>query len=145
MLKDIKDNVYGEHVLPELCKRVNRAIATVDDTIKVHAIVESNIIKWFCIVSGSRIRIKRFGLPTIHNRYGIRVELGSMIRPCRTILIDEGFTACDADHIMKIPTFLESLINMGKFSTVLIVTHIEALQNGVSNTISIQKGERMCV
>jgi hypothetical protein len=24
---------------------------------------------------------------------GIRVELGSMIRPCRTILIDEGFTA----------------------------------------------------
>jgi hypothetical protein len=37
---------------------------------------------------------------------GIRVELGSMIRPCRTILIDEGFTACDADHIMKIPTFL---------------------------------------
>jgi hypothetical protein len=46
---------------------------------------------------------------------------------------------------MKIPTFLESLINMGKFSTVLIVTHIEALQNGVSNTISIQKGERVCL
>jgi hypothetical protein len=46
MLKDIKDNVYGEHVLPE-CKRVNRAIATVDDTIKVHAIVESNTSNGF--------------------------------------------------------------------------------------------------
>jgi energy-coupling factor transporter ATP-binding protein EcfA2 len=72
---------------------------------------------------------------------GIRVELGAMIRPCRTILIDEGFTACDADHIMKIPTFLGSLID-AKFSTVLIVTHIEALQNGVSNTINMQKGVR---
>jgi hypothetical protein len=74
MLKDIKDNVYGEHVLPE-CKRVNRAIATVDDTIKVHAIVESNTSKWFCIVSGSR-RIKRAWLPTIHNRYGDQGRAG---------------------------------------------------------------------
>jgi hypothetical protein len=40
------------------------------------------------------------------------------------------------------PTFLGSLID-GKFSTVLIVTHIEALQNGVSNTINMQKGVRM--
>jgi DNA repair exonuclease SbcCD ATPase subunit len=74
---------------------------------------------------------------------GIRVELGSMIRPCRTILIDEGFTACDADHIMKIPTFLV-VDQHGKFSTVLIVTHIEALQNGVSNT-SVSRKENVCV
>jgi hypothetical protein len=37
------------------------------------------------------------------------------------------------------------IIDAGKFSTVLIVTHIEALQNGVSNTINMQKGVRMCV
>lgn len=146
MLKDIKDNIYGEHVLPELCKRVNRAITKVDNTIGVHATMDNNVIKWYCIVNGSRIRIKRAsGFQQFIIAMGIRVELGSMIRPCRTILIDEGFTACDADHIMKIPTFLGSLIDSGKFSTILIVTHIEALQNGVSNTISMQKGARMCV
>jgi hypothetical protein len=85
--------------------------------------------------SGSRVNGVASGssehqVPTVHHRNGYQVELGAMIRPCRTILIDEGFTACDADHIMKIPTFLGSLID-GKFSTVLIVTHIEALQNGV--------------
>jgi ABC-type Mn2+/Zn2+ transport system ATPase subunit len=71
-------------------------------------------------------------------------ELGAMIRPCRTILIDEGFTACDADHIMN-SDFLRIIDRCGKFSTVLIVTHIEALQNGVSNTINMQKKVRMCV
>jgi DNA repair exonuclease SbcCD ATPase subunit len=146
MLKDIKDNIYVEHVLPELCKRVNRAIAKVDTAIGVHATMDNNVIKWYCRVNGSRIRIKRAsGFQQFIIAMGIRVELGAMIRPCRTILIDEGFTACDADHIMKIPTFLGSLIDAGKFSTVLIVTHIEALQNGVSNTINMQKGVRMCV
>jgi hypothetical protein len=41
--------------------------------------------------------------------------------------------------------FLRIIDRCGKFSTVLIVTHIEALQNGVSNTINMQKGVRMCV
>jgi hypothetical protein len=94
MLKDIKDNIYVEHVLPELCKRVNRAIAKVDTAIGVHATMDNNVIKWYCRVNGSRIRIKRAsGFQQFI--MGIRVELGAMIRPCRTILI-EGFTACDA-------------------------------------------------
>jgi hypothetical protein len=59
MLKDIKDNIYVEHVLPELCKRVNRAIAKVDTAIGVHATMDNNVIKWYCRVNGSRIRIKR--------------------------------------------------------------------------------------
>jgi hypothetical protein len=46
MLKDIKDNIYVEHVLPELCKRVNRAIAKVDTAIGVHATMDNNVIKW---------------------------------------------------------------------------------------------------
>jgi DNA repair exonuclease SbcCD ATPase subunit len=99
MLKDIKDNIYVEHVLPELCKRVNRAIAKVDTAIGVHATMDNNVIKWYCRVNGSRIRIKRAsGFQQFIIAMGIRVELGAMIRPCRTILIDEGFTACDADH-----------------------------------------------
>jgi DNA repair exonuclease SbcCD ATPase subunit len=105
--------------------------------------MDNNVIKWYCRVNGSRIRIKRAsGFQQFIIAMGIRVELGAMIRPCRTILIDEGFTACDADHIMN-SDFLRIIDRCGKFSTVLIVTHIEALQNGVSNTINMQKGVRM--
>lgn len=145
LLTDIKDNVYGEYVLPELCKRVNHVIANVDGGVAVHAVMETNVIKWYCIVDGSRVRIKRAsGFQQFIIAMGVRVELGAMIRPCRTILIDEGFTACDADHIVKIPQFLQTLISSGRFATILIVTHIEALQTGVANTIGLRKGERVC-
>jgi DNA repair exonuclease SbcCD ATPase subunit len=146
LLKDIKDNVYSEYVLPELCRRVNATIASVDGNVAVQAVMDpGGIIKWYSVDAGSRVRIKRAsGFQQFIVAMGIRVELGTMIRPCRTALIDEGFTACDAQHIQRIPDFLQSLITSGRFDTVLIVTHIEALQNGVSNTLSMRRGERMC-
>jgi hypothetical protein len=89
MLKDIKDNIYVEHVLPELCKRVNRAIAKVDTAIGVHATMDNNVIKWYCRVKGvASGSSEHRGSNSSSSQW---VSGGARCRSARgAILIDEG-------------------------------------------------------
>ena len=51
------------------------------------------------------------------------------------LLIDEGFTYCDTNHLSKIPGFLESLLN--NFDSIILVSHLEKIKDSVDNTIFI--------
>jgi hypothetical protein len=55
------------------------------------------------------------------------------------IFIDEGFTACDADHLERVPAFLKGLLQY--YNTIYLVTHLEDLKSSTSHHIYITRDE----
>jgi DNA repair exonuclease SbcCD ATPase subunit len=53
---------------------------------------------------------------------------------CKLLCIDEGFAACDADNLSRVPQLLELL--RPQFSLVLIVTHMDTLHADMVVTLS---------
>jgi DNA repair exonuclease SbcCD ATPase subunit/DNA repair exonuclease SbcCD nuclease subunit len=144
-LTELKATTYADSVLPRLCDEVNALISAVDPSLGVHAAaMDGGGVRWFATVFGQNVRIRRAsGFQRFMIALGIRIVLGQMIRPCGCVLIDEGFTACDGTHIARVPAFLKGMVMSGRVDTVLIVTHISTLQDGVDNSVSLIKGCRV--
>ena len=56
------------------------------------------------------------------------------------LMIDEGFGVFDTQNIKLLPNMLDSLKKM--FRYIFIITHIEDLQNEITNKISIIKNSK---
>jgi DNA repair exonuclease SbcCD ATPase subunit len=57
------------------------------------------------------------------------------------IFLDEGFTACDAETMERVPTLLKSLLNkMDYLQTVFLVSHLDTLKSAASRSITISRG-----
>lgn len=53
------------------------------------------------------------------------------------MFIDEGFTACDADHLERVPSFLNGLLHY--YNSIYLVTHLEDLKSSTSHHIYIKR------
>jgi DNA repair exonuclease SbcCD ATPase subunit/DNA repair exonuclease SbcCD nuclease subunit len=146
-LTELKATTYAESILPRLCEEVNALIASVDPSLGVRAVTtDGGGVKWYATVFGQSVRIRRAsGFQRDMIALGVRIVLGQMIRPCGCVLIDEGFTSCDGAHIAKIPAFLKGMISSGRLDTVVIVTHISTLQDGVDHSVGLRKGAQVCL
>jgi hypothetical protein len=141
-----KRTVYTDVALPDLCERATRIVQRVDPTLAVTADPsgDGQTVRWSAVVGGREVRIRRAsGFQRFMIALGLRIALGSMIRRSDTLIVDEGFTACDAHHTSVVPRFLESLLGPTAFRGILLVTHIEALQDGRAATMSLRLGERV--
>jgi len=57
------------------------------------------------------------------------------------IFLDEGFTACDAETMERVPTLLKSLLSkMDYLQTVFLVSHLDKLKSAASRSITISRG-----
>jgi hypothetical protein len=59
---------------------------------------------------------------------------------CNQLFIDEGFTACDKDNLSIVPVFLKKLLLL--FETVIIVSHIDIIQDNVEDKITINYNKK---
>jgi DNA repair exonuclease SbcCD ATPase subunit len=76
----------------------------------------------FTMSLGMRIVLGRLGVAGIRNRQ---------------LFIDEGFTACDGDNLGVVPEVLEELLD--RYDALVIVSHLEKLQEGIRNQIEIRR------
>ena len=57
------------------------------------------------------------------------------------MFMDEGFTACDAETMDRVPALLKNLINdMDHLETLYIVSHLDSLKSAASSSIQITRG-----
>jgi DNA repair exonuclease SbcCD ATPase subunit len=57
------------------------------------------------------------------------------------IFLDEGFTACDAETMERVPTLLSNLLKeLDYLQTIYLVSHMEALKSIATRSILIQRG-----
>ncbi len=57
---------------------------------------------------------------------------------CAQLFVDEGFAACDAANLERVPGFLRRILgSRAAFSSVLLTTHLDALSRCASMRVPI--------
>jgi DNA repair exonuclease SbcCD ATPase subunit len=122
--------LYKEKIIPKILKITNDIISNINNEIQLDADVDSDTctINWF-IKDGTNIPIiqKASGFQKFILSIAIRISLSNLSGiKCQQIFIDEGFVACDSNHLSKVPNFLFNLLNI--YNNVILVSHLESIK-----------------
>ena len=60
----------------------------------------------------------------------------------RHMFIDEGFAACDADNMKRVPAFLRALIDSRRCDSILMISHVDVIREGADECIPYQTSYR---
>lgn len=148
------DNLYSNKILPIILSKANHICSLsyhVDgNKIKIGANMDSNGINWMIDVNGDYISIvKASGYQRFVAGLALRLsipELRQSSHSCKQLFLDEGFTSADHLNIMIVPKLLKTLLS--KYTSVILVSHIDHIKNSVDHIINIQvdhnKNSKIC-
>tara|TARA_B100000700_G_scaffold324460_1_gene430669 strand:+ start:487 stop:3621 length:3135 start_codon:yes stop_codon:yes gene_type:complete len=133
------------HILKSRLPKINAEIAKIlgdstNFTIDLEAPVESNEMNIYIDYGDSRRPIEcASGMEKMLSSLAIRVALIniSMLPKSDILIIDEGFGALDESNVEACSRLLQSLKNY--FKSIFIISHVEAVKDGVDNLIEIAK------
>ena len=140
--------LFKNRIIPRLTARVNslmKMVTSPDHPLelyaKVHCEVGSKLaIEWFVQNGPQRPPVeKASGFQKFIVGLAIRIaltQLGSGTR-CSHLFLDEGFVACDAAHLSKIPVFLSNLLFL--YDSIIVCTHLEDLKDAMDMHVFIQR------
>lgn len=66
-------------------------------------------------------------------------RIGATRHDIRQLIIDEGFTSCDADNLSKMPEFLRTLLRNKDYDSVLLMSHLDGIRESTTMKIDIQQ------
>jgi DNA repair exonuclease SbcCD ATPase subunit len=101
---------------------------------------DNGTLKWYMLENGKRVYIEgASGFQKFAMNLSVRIALSQMIGGVRSkqLIIDEGFTSADMEHLSRVPDFLRGLI--GLYDSVIIVSHLEKLKEGVDNYVMVRR------
>ncbi len=143
---------YEERLMPALVERVNGIMAAVCEdrvlslrsTWKTHK--NERLPSWQ-LVDGKRSAPldKSSGFQRFIVSFSARVALTALgacggVR-CAQLFVDEGFAACDAQNLERVPGFLRRMLDpaaaAAPFSSMLLTTHLDALARSATLRIPI--------
>ena len=100
---------------------------------------------WFLRDGSNRVVIeKASGFQRFITGMAMRVAM-SRLGICKVVyenlIIDEGFTACDGEHLEKVPAFLRRLLVDGGCKGILLATHLDELKVRLGAQLRISRDE----
>lgn len=150
-LDGFKSWVYETQLMPMFVRHVNTVIASLcsDQQLALK-------VKWQESRTGDRVPVwfldndcisppleKASGFQRFITSFSTRLALNQLgacgITPCTHLFIDEGFTSCDAQNLEKVPNFLKNLIQNGTYTSILLVTHLDAVFRCATKRITINR------
>jgi exonuclease SbcC len=133
-LKIILDNynlfqnwLYNTHILPNIIKMVN----TIIDNDGIQFILNNNGITSINKASGFQKFLINIALRLTFT------QLHTNVCKCEQLFLDEGWTSADQFNRNLIPKILQFLLT--KYSTVILVSHIDEIKENVDIKINITK------
>lgn len=101
----------------------------------------SGHLSWFLFDGTDRVVFqKASGFQRFIVGMAMRIAM-SRLGLCRAeykqLFLDEGFTACDAENLEKVPAFLRSLL--GRLDTILLASHLEDLKASGDVQVRIER------
>lgn len=139
--------LYQTHISLIIHEHVNRVLRLmcIDRPLQIDSewLDTIDTLAWFIRDGSHRVIIeKASGFQRFIVGIAFRVAF-HQIGFCRVrfhqIFIDEGFTACDADHLERVPLFLKGLLQY--YNTIYLVTHLEDLKSSTSHHIYITRDD----
>ena len=139
--------LYQTHISLTIHQHVNRVLRLmcVDRPLQIDSewLDTIDTLAWFIRDGSHRVIIeKASGFQRFIVGIAFRVafhQIGFSRVRFHQIFIDEGFTACDAEHLERVPVFLKGLLHY--YHAIYLVTHLEDLKSSTSHHIYITRDE----
>jgi len=141
------DWLYPNKVKPAIESAVNTVLSSIALPRPISLVAEwdSGHFNWYVQDGSSRppyeksSGAQRFFVSLALRLAFSRMGTSNMINA--QIFLDEGFTACDAETMERVPTLLKNLLNkMDYLQTVFLVSHLDTLKSAASRSITISRG-----
>jgi DNA repair exonuclease SbcCD ATPase subunit len=138
--------LYETRVVPALLHKANGLIARATSqqlslvAVTSEAAGNKLSIEWFFKHGPHQPPIgKASGFQRFIFSLALRIALAQLggTPPASHLFIDEGFVACDSEHLAKVPTFLRALL--GIYRGVVLFTHLEELKDAVDDLAQISR------
>jgi DNA repair exonuclease SbcCD ATPase subunit/DNA repair exonuclease SbcCD nuclease subunit len=68
-------------------------------------------------------------------------RIGAIGQRLKHLFIDEGFTACDANNIEKIPVLMKNVKDYGRYSSIILMSHLDTVRECSQLTININRND----
>lgn len=149
--KEYRKELYDKHILRQLTENANRYIKTLCHNnakmfevgyliTEIKDIIHINWLVSNLAVSSEENREQVISIKQASGfqQFAISMALRMSLfhnKGCRQLFIDEGFTACDKQNLSIVPGFLKGLLKT--FDTIVIVSHIDIIQDSMDNTVYI--------
>jgi DNA repair exonuclease SbcCD ATPase subunit len=143
LLGNYREWLYKNKILPSIKNYVNFLVKKMEGEKKLNleVIYENNNLNWEIEYDGVLCNIeKASGYQRFIIGFAMRIalsKLGISNLFCKQLFIDEGFTACDREHIKRVPLFIKSLLGM--YDNIMLVTHLIEIKESANVVISIER------
>ena len=141
------DWLYPNKVKPAIESAVNTVLSSIALPRPISLVAEwdSGHFNWYVQDGSSRPPYeKSSGAQKFFISLALRLafsRMGTSNMINAQIFLDEGFTACDAETMERVPALLKSLLHkMDYLQTVFLVSHLETLKTAASKSITITRG-----
>ena len=136
-----KEWVYQHHILPLLEEHINVFLKSVGVDLRFRIGYGKKALSYTVIDRGNTTSFAASsGFQQFIIGLGMRHALGSVGgtgNNLQHLFIDEGFTACDAENLEKSFDILQRLISKGHYKSILLISHLEPIQEMVSLKIPL--------
>jgi len=141
------DWLYPNKVKPAIESAVNTVLSSIALPRPISLVAEwdSGHFNWYVQDGSSRPPYeKSSGAQKFFISLALRLafsRMGTSNMINAQIFLDEGFTACDAETMERVPALLKSLLHkMDYLQTVFLVSHLDTLKTAASKSITITRG-----
>ena len=131
--------LYKEKIIPKIIDYTNSIIENITDKhLRLDASINDDCTIQWCFQDGTNRPIieKASGFQKFILGMSIRIALSNLAgMKCNQLFIDEGFVACDTEHLSKVPNFLINLLNI--YNNVILVSHLESIKEMNATQVNI--------
>jgi hypothetical protein len=135
-----KQWIYTTKVIPMIQRELNRCLSYVEP-LRMRIEYEKGSFTYY-VEDGDRQPSldKASGYQNFIISLCMRITLGRLgatRNDFRHLIIDEGFTSCDADNLGKMPEFLYGLLRAGDYDSILLMSHLEGIRESTQRRVDI--------
>jgi hypothetical protein len=141
------DQLYPLKVGPAIESSVNTVLSSINlpRPIKLKAVWESGNFEWYMEDGDSLPPFEKCsGAQKFFAGLALRIafsRMGASNMINAQFFMDEGFTACDAETMERVPSLLKNLLkDLDYMQTIFIVSHLENLKTVADESIMITRG-----
>ena len=158
LMNGFKSWAYTYQQMPFFCAQVNRVLAKMsegEDVLRLEGELrgkDASALPYWGVSDGSSEHAappyeKASGFQRSLCSFATRLALARLSATtsaaCAQLFIDEGFVACDAANIERVPSFLRGLLTDGLYDSIVLVTHLEALAQCATMRIQVQRDHHL--
>lgn len=137
-----KEWIYKEKVIPLINQHMNAFLEQFEEfTFKME--YKNKCFVYLLQDRGNSPTLdKASGYQNFITGLGLRItlaKLGAVGQQFKHLFIDEGFTACDAVNMAKVPALLQSVMNFGQYKSIVLMSHLENVRDCASMVIDIER------